>query len=49
MSQPTTVYLPPPEEVMTQEIPVIGATLKSTAVYLGKYCDDLSKVSIIFR
>ena len=45
MSQPITLDLPPPEQIVTEEIPVIGATLKSTAVFLGKYCDDLSKVS----
>lgn len=44
MSQPETVHLPNPEEFKIDEIPVTGATLKSTAVFLGKYCDDLSKV-----
>ena len=44
MSQPITLDLPPPEQIVTDEIPVIGATLKSTATFLGKYCDDLSKV-----
>lgn len=38
-------YLPPEDEVRFNEIPVIGSTFKSTAVYLGKYCDDLSKVN----
>ena len=47
MSQPATLNLPKPEDLKVDEIPVIGATLKSTAVYLGKYCDDLSKVSAL--
>lgn len=48
MSQPITLDLPPPDKIVTEEIPVIGATLKSTAVYLGKYCDDFAKVGFAF-
>lgn len=45
MSQPVTAYLPPAKDLEVDELAITGATLKSTALFLGKYCDDLSKVS----
>ena len=47
MSQPITLDLPSPDQIATEEIPVIGATLKSTALHLGKYCDDFAKVGLL--